>query len=147
MSTKKSNAYKVSEDVAEQTVAEMEEEFGALDGESRALVLDATQRGLITWDDAEGSLTYTLQKPIEQAEDQPVTSLTFTEPNVEQIEKINKGIQVKTNSQGETVMTAAMQTQQVKRIVSVLSGIPEGLANRMKRRDYAVVEALTGFFG
>lgn len=146
--------YKVSQDVAEQTVAEMEEEFGALgDENSRAVVLDAAMRGLITWDSENATVTYTLQRPIEVEEEQPVASLTFEEPNVEEIEKINRGIQVHTDSNGNAVMDLSIQTQQTKKIVSVLGvtqrgdKIPGTLLNRMKRRDWGVLEALAAFFG
>lgn len=140
--------YPVSEDIAEQQLADMEEEFGAIgDSGARAILVDAAMRGLLDFDSENATVTYRLQKPVSLEDGQSLTELKLTEPDVSQIEQINKGIKVSFDKQGNASADASVQTQTIKRTIAVVAGIPDALLNRAKRRDWAVMEALSGFFG
>jgi len=140
--------YPVSEDVADEQLEAMEEEFGELgDAASRAVLHDAIQRGLLDLDRDNVSVTYRLQKPISLDDGQTLSELHLTEPDVSQIEQINKGIKLSFDKNGNATTDASVQTQQTKRTIAVVAGIPDALLNRVKRRDWAVMEALSGFFG
>lgn len=140
--------YPVSEDVADSTLAQMQEEFGALgDANSRAILSDAIMRGLLDFDSAGASVTYRLQKPVSLEDGQTLTEITLTEPDVSQIEQINKALKLNFDKNGNVSSDGSAQTMQTKRTIAVVAGIPDVLLNRAKRRDWAVMEALSAFFG
>lgn len=139
--------YVISEDVAADTLERIEEEFGACADSSRPIVLDAIRRGLIDFDETEAALSYSLQKPVELKNGQRLERVTLREPDYAQIERINKGIEIKIDAKGGGTIDASVQARQVARIVCVIGGVSPVQFDQIKRRDYAVLEAIAGFFG
>lgn len=140
--------YKVSEDVAQAQLDAMEAEFGELDPSNADVVYDAIRKGLVSFDDTSGDVTYILQRPLDI--DNPavdVTRVTLHEPGAGEMEKINRGLTVTAKKDGTMEIDAGYATKQALRMVTYIGGWPAGLPERIKRRDMHVLQALSGFFG
>lgn len=137
----------VSAEDAHKLLRAMEEEFGELSQSAyRAIIIDAIQRGLVEFFSEEPSVKYRLQKPVEMGSENLI-HISMSEPTVAQIKSINKGFQIKSDAKGNFVVDSKIQVDQTCRRISILGEIPEGVVNKIKRRDYAVLEAISDFFG
>jgi hypothetical protein len=140
--------YKISEDVAQAQLDEMEAEFGPLDPGNADVVFDAIRRGLIDFDESSGEVTYTLQRPPQvDSTAVDVSKVTLREPGAAEMEKVSKGLNVTANKDGTMQIDSGFAVKQAVRLVTYVGGWPAGLADRIKRRDIQVIQALAGFFG
>lgn len=139
--------YVISEDVAQSQLDAMEEEFGPLDPANAEAVFRAIRAGLLEFDESEGSITYMLQKPPETQSSLDLSSVTFREPGAKEMEKINKGLTVKTDRNGNAEFDASAGVAQAIRLMVHVGGWPLAAAEKVKRRDMQVLQALIGFFG
>ena len=138
----------MSEDVAQAQLDAMEEEFGAIDHGSADTIFEAIKRGNIDFDETTGEVTYTLQRPPEV--DNPavdVSRVVLREPGASEMEKVSKGLTVTANKDGTMQLDSSFATRQAVRLVTYVGGWPAGLADRIKRRDIQVIQALASFFG
>lgn len=138
--------YKISEEVAESDYRRIVELFDVdISAEEKAVIIDAIMRGLVTLDEDEETLTYTLVKPV-IAGDQRLTSVTMRELTASELETINKGFTGVQKANGDTTIdVSAAFTRTIKLIVK-MSGCALVLANRIKKRDFVVLQALSSFF-
>jgi len=137
----------VADEMADQVLESIEDEFGEVgSAANRAIIRDAITRGLIEFNEGAGTLSYTLQKPVELNNGESVSVLTFEEPTVAQIERMNKGIETKGKSDGSFVISGDAQTKMTTRMVSIVAGVPIGSVEKFKRRDFQVLQALQDFF-
>lgn len=139
--------YVIGADVAQKQLSAMEEEFGELEKSQRPTMLDAIMRGLVDFDAAEASVTYKLQRPIEQKNGDTLTHVTLIEPTIEQLQRITRGQMVKLAMDRQAEFSVESGYAELVKLLSVVAGVPEGVAMRIKRRDVAVLQALQGFFG
>lgn len=138
--------YKISEEVAESDYRRIVELFDVdISAEEKAVVIDAIMRGLVTLDEDEETLTYTLVKPV-IAGDQSLTSVIMRELTASELETINKGFTGVQKANGDTTIdVSAAFTRTIKLIVK-MSNCALVLANRIKKRDFVVLQALSSFF-
>jgi hypothetical protein len=140
--------YKISEDVAQAQLDEMEAEFGPLDPGNADVVFDAIRRGLIDFDESSGEVTYTLQRPPEvDSNAVDVSKVVLREPGASEMEKVSRGLTVTAKKDGTIDFDPGMAVRQALRLVIYIGGWPAGIADRIKRRDIIVLQALAGFFG
>lgn len=131
----------IAHEVAAQQLDQMEDAFGKL-GQGRDIVLDAIMRGLIDFDDAKSEVTYRLERP-----SGGLKQITFHEPNVGEIKRINRGMTAETGTDGRMVLDMGMAEEQRIRMVSIVGGVPAAEVEKISRRDWAVLTGLSGFFG
>jgi len=140
--------YVISKEVADDQLNAMEEEFGAVSEEVKPVLLDAIRRGLIDFDQDGATVTYLLQKPVRiDGKEENLESITLHEPCYSEIDRINSTMKVKADSNANFEVDGTMTNRQVARIIIVLGGISTSTMDKIKRRDYAVLEALSDFFG
>lgn len=140
--------YVISKEVATDLLKAMEEEFGAVSEEVKPVLLDAIQRGLVDFDQDSATVTYHLQKPVHiDGKDEKLETITFHEPCYSEIDRINSSMKVKADANVNFEVEGTMTNRQVARIVTVLGGVSTSTMDKIKRRDYAVLEALSFFFG
>jgi hypothetical protein len=128
-------------DVAEKQLQEMEDEFGAL-GQHRSVVLDAIMRGLVDYESGSDCVTYRLEKPVGS-----IDMITLHEPDVSEIKRISKGFVANADSKGNVTIDVGQSEEQMVRLISLLGGVAVGEVNKIKRRDWAVLTGIAGFFG
>jgi len=140
--------YKISEDVAQAQLDAMEAEYGAIDPVSADTVFEAIRKGLIDFDESTGEVTYTLQRPPEvdnSAVD--VSRVVLREPDSVEMEKVSKGLVLTAKKDGTMELDSGFAVKQAVRLVTYIGKWPAGLAERIKRRDIQVIQALASFFG
>lgn len=139
--------YKVSEDVAQSQLDEMEEEYGPLDPANADVVYDAIRKGLVSFDNSTCEVTYFLQRPLDiDAPAVDATRVTLHEPTAGDMGKIARGIKVVAGKDGSVEVDSSRMIEQAIRLVTVIAKWPLGIAERISRRDLKVVQALSGFF-
>ena len=139
--------YKISEDVAQSQLDAMEEEFGDIDPANADVVFDAIRKGLIDFDESSGEVTYTLKRPPEvDSTAVDVSKVVLHEPGASEMEKVNKGLSITAKQDGTMQLDPGFMVRQATRLVTYIGGWPAGLADRIKRRDIQVLQALSGFF-
>ncbi len=136
----------VSIDVAIKELEQIEEEFGALSNGPREIVLDAIQRGNIIFDSSKNEITYFLQKPITLDNGKQFEEVLFYEPDLKTMNMVSKGLKITANDKKEFKLDADAQRQTMTRLVTVMTGQPIGVIERIVRRDVAVLESLSYFF-
>ena len=62
------------------------------------------------------------------------------------MKEISRGSKLQANSKGQMEIDTDTQRKLAVKMVTVFNGIPDGLLDRFKRRDVAVIEALSYFF-
>lgn len=136
----------ISREVAEDDFKKIIEVFDVnVDNDTKETVLDAMMRGLITLDEEAETLTYTLVKPV-TAGDQTLKSVTMHELTAAEIETVNKGFTSVQKANGDlTIDVSTAYTRTIKLIVK-MSDCPLVLADRIKKRDFVVLQALSNFF-
>lgn len=137
--------YVIDQETAQSLLDEIIEEYQSIPS-ADGILIQAIRLGLLDFDISTGKLSYTLQKPVELKNGDEFKTITLEEPTQSQIERINKGLTVTADSKGIVTMDSAVTAQQVARMCAVIGGVPTEVIGRIKRRDYAVLEALTAFF-
>jgi hypothetical protein len=140
---------KVVREVAELDVDAMLEALGvaAPSADSREMLIVAYMDGRITFDAASEEGTYKLARPIRLENGEMVPSIKFREPNGAELQYINIGQRVEVNAESKTgFMDLGLAAKGTIRYLTKVSGLALGVAERMKARDLAVVEAIAGFF-
>lgn len=140
--------YVIDEVTAKSLLDDMSEEYQSFPSyEQEAVLVHAIRSGLLDFDQSTGKTSYTLQKPVELKNGESFTTIVLEEPNQDQIERINKGLTMTADTKGVITMDASTTARQVARMVVVIGGVPTDVVSRIKRRDYAILESLTSFFG
>jgi hypothetical protein len=62
------------------------------------------------------------------------------------MKEISRGSKLQANSKGFMEIDTDTQRKLAMKMVTVFNGIPDGLLDKIKRRDVAVIEALSYFF-
>lgn len=140
--------YVIAPELAEEELKAMEEEFGAVSTiEKRAVLLDAIKRGLIDFNPEIPSVTYHLQKPVLMDKGEKLEKITLHEPVFSEIDRINKSLTVQADKSGNFIADATLELRLIARTIIVLGDISTGTMDKISRRDFGVLAAVTDFFG
>jgi len=138
---------KISEDIALLTLEELENEYGSIPSLNvKEIIKEVIQSGNLSYDDSKGEVIYELQKPIKKDNGEILNKLKFYEPTLSEMKEISRGTKLQANSKGIMEIETDTQRKLAMKMVMVFNGIPDGLLDRLKRRDVAVIEALSYFF-
>lgn len=138
---------KISEDIVELTIQELENEFGSIPSNNvKEIIKDVIQSGNLVFEDSKGEVIYELQKPIKKDNGEILNKLKFYEPTLAEMKEISRGSKLKANSSGVMEIDTDTQRKLAMKMVTVFNSVPDGILDRLKRRDVAVIEALSYFF-
>jgi hypothetical protein len=112
------------------------------DKEDRATLLSALMAGRITFDAATETFTYALRTPIELETGARLPHVKIADITARQFADAFKSIKVNATDKTASVSMDAILLQ-----LSAASGIALGVVERVKNRDFSVLQALIGFFG
>lgn len=131
-------------EVAEQEYQRMVRCFGVdVDPDSKAAIIDAIERGLITFDDEAEEVSYKLQRPVSAGE--TLTVVKMHELTAAELEYVNKGFVVEGSGSSIRADASAVYTKTIRTIVK-MSGCALAAANKIKKRDFVILQALANFF-
>lgn len=139
---KKTN-YKVADEVALQTIEDIEEEFGELTFEQKTVFIDSIKRGNLSFSKSNCALEYKLEKKAGE-----ISEISIPELNTSQLREISKGDIIKANQKGE--MSIALKDQQIQRVVRFLHIVCNCKLmdiDKIKKRDLGVIIMLVDFLG
>ena len=138
---------KISDDIVELTIQELENEFGSIPRNNvKEIIKDVIQSGNLVFEESKGEVIYELQKPIKKDNGEILNKLKFYEPTLAEMKEISRGSKLKANSSGVMEIDTDTQRKLAIKMVTVFNSIPDGILDRLKRRDVAVIEALSYFF-
>jgi polyhydroxyalkanoate synthesis regulator phasin len=138
---------KISEDIVELTIQELENEFGSIPSNNvKEIIKDVIQSGNLVFEDSKGEVIYELQKPIKKDNGEILNKLKFYEPTLAEMKEISRGSKLKANTGGVLEIDTDTQRKLAMKMVTVFNSVPDGILDRLKRRDVAVIEALSYFF-
>lgn len=125
---------KINAKVAEEMIERWQEITGAeLDPETQATISRAIRAGRLDFDEDSEAFTLLLVKPIHLENGDVIESVQIEEPTAQQI--------------SDAARKVSGDFQQSLKIIEYVSGLPAGIANRMKMRDITTAGAILGFFG
>lgn len=134
----------IAREVAEQEYQRMVECFGVeVDSESKETIIKAVMRGLIVLDEEKEELSYKLQRPVCAGE--TLSVITMHELTAAELEYVNRGFTVSGSSTKYSVDVSAAYTKIIRTIVK-MSGCNLASAQRIKKRDLVILQALSDFF-
>lgn len=97
--------------------------------------------------DKERLVVYSLKKPVESQEGVIVLDkLKFREPTAGELQRALRGIKIDMAG-GSSQVDASDTSRKTVNLASALTGVGIGIIEKMKARDFEVVQAITGFFG
>lgn len=138
---------KISEDIVELTIQELENEFGSIPSNNiKEIIKEVIASGNLEYDDSKGEVVYVLQKPVKKDNGEFLSKLKFYEPTLAEMKEISRGSKLKANTGGVLEIDTDTQRKLAMKMVTVFNSIPDGILDRLKRRDVAVIEALSYFF-
>jgi hypothetical protein len=138
----------IAADVAAKQLAAMEREFETpiVDKGARDFLIQAILRGRVDFDADAATVTYRLRMPVELENGATLSELAFREPTGAEQERINRGFSMKRDGDNNTILDIGDTHAQLLRQISVICGKPAGIVGRIKRRDWNVLQAISGFF-
>jgi hypothetical protein len=138
---------KISEDIVSITLEDLENEFGSIPSQNiKEILKDVIASGNLVYDETKSEVYYELQKPIKKENGELFSKLKFYEPTLSEMKEISRGSKLQANSKGFMEIDTDTQRKLAMKMVTVFNGIPDGLLDKIKRRDVAVIEALSYFF-
>jgi len=137
----------ISREAALKELEGIQEIFDVIyDENDKEKILPAIMAGRFTIDEAEEIVMYQLYKPISQKNGEAKETITFRTPTISDMEYINKGLTIKVDDKGDTIMDLGEVQVHTKRAVIKLSRWPLGLVERISRKDMRVFAGLFNFF-
>jgi polyhydroxyalkanoate synthesis regulator phasin len=138
---------KISDDIVELTIQELENEFGSIPSNNvKEIIKEVIASGNLVFEDSKGEVIYELQKPIKKDNGEILNKLKFYEPTLAEMKEISRGSKLKANTGGVLEIDTDTQRKLAMKMVTVFNSVPDGILDRLKRRDVAVIEALSYFF-
>jgi hypothetical protein len=138
---------KISEDIVTITLEDLENEFGSIPSQNiKEILKDVIASGNLVYDENKSEVYYELQKPIKKENGEMFSKLKFYEPTLLEMKEISRGSKLQANSKGFMEIDTDTQRKLAMKMVMVFNGVPDGLLDKIKRRDIAVIEALSYFF-
>jgi hypothetical protein len=112
------------------------------DQDAREKLISALMDGRITFDGAAETFTYKLRTPIELETGVRLPEVKVSDITAKQYADAFKSIKVDAKDRSASVPMDSILLQ-----ASGATGLPLGVVQRIKMRDFAIVQALMGFFG
>jgi hypothetical protein len=140
---------KVAREVAELEIDLMLEALGVTtpDADARETLILAAMDGRVTFDPASEQGVYKLARPVALANGEKLAQVSFHEPDGEELQYISMGQRVDVDGVKRTgSIDIGQSTRMTIRFLTKVSNVPLGVAERMKARDLAFIEVITGFF-
>jgi hypothetical protein len=137
--------YAVSEELAIQELESIENEFQRADESYRDNLILAIQKGQLEFDSQKKEILYRLNSPVENGGSM-LTEIRFQEPNVFQLREIAKTSEMETDKSMK--FKVSMEKMAVDKVLGVLThicGVPNGVAFKIKAKDYKVIEGIADF--
>ncbi len=95
-------------------------------------IIKCFKSGRLDFNEIDEYFTITLVKEIPTGSGERLTFLTITEPDFLQVQKAG---------------SAKTEIEQTSKLISLITGLPQGLIDRLKMRDVSLAGAVLSFFG
>jgi hypothetical protein len=121
--------------------------IGAPEAAARETLIVAATDGRIIFDPVSEQGVYKLARPVALENKTTLSQVSFHEPDGEELQYVYSGQRMEVNAKSETAFVDVGQNSRMTiRFLTKISNVPLGVAQRMKTRDLAVMEAIASFF-
>jgi hypothetical protein len=135
----------IAREVALAEIAGWAEHFGNVpDAGEHEVLMRALQAGRLSFNAEREEFVYTLLKPVELENHDILDKLTLAEPTAGQFASAFRVLKVRKDGNAAVGELDLMGT--VKQVASC-TGKPYSVIERVRKRDFDILQALVGFFG